>query len=931
MKAKPTVHVVSYTHWDREFRWEFELTRMKLVSCFDHLLEIMQKRRDYKSFLGDGQVGLLVDYLEIRPEQERTIRKLAAAGRLEIGPWYSLPDCATLNGESVLRNLQCGVKLSQSFGHVLRCGYNVFSFGQIAQLPQIYSHFGIDTIIFYKYMHPVRSKLPEFIWEAPDGTRAFASRLGREARWNFFFAGHIPIVYDRDPWDKAWRYDYGTLGKVFHTADPQGYGWFHEILDPETDFHPENVRKGFERTLETVRDTAAPDTLLFFDGTDFTEPHPLTPDIVKALQAQCGEEYDIRHSTLSAYLAELKERLRDRGDLQTVRGPMRDGPVGAVHSDVLTTHPEIKLVNARTENTLVRYAEPLSAMAYALGIDRYPDTYLSKAWKLLFESHPHDSIHGLGPTELAEGVVARLRQAGLVAQGLERAALGDLTKEIDTADVADATVFLAVHNTAAFSRSEVVEVWVDVPAEVALEQVVIEDADGRACRVQEIAREKTRAGLYHPRSRNMPYYCTRVHLLFWADGVPALGYRTFKVKWVAKREYPYPHEDWDAPRVVVDDLLAGPREAHNEHVALAIRPDGTFDVTDLASGRIYTGLNALLDSGDRGNMWMSDAPDQDTIIHSAGGQARIACVQHGPLSVRFRIEVALAVPARYDFVRQVRSEERVALPVVTELTLRKGSRYVEATTSLDNTARDHYLKVCFPTGLAARTTSADGSFSVTEYSTTPDLTCELARHPAQLWFDTSDGQDGLAILSRSTKDYEILDEGGRKTMAMGLVRGTRLRIPCDNRLWMEYPGDESAQSLGEAVHEYAILPHHGTWREAGLYRDALRFNQPLKACQFSRQRGRLPLAQSLVVIEDARLVLSAVKKADDRDSVLVRLFNPTDEPLQTGIHVGFDAVRAHVASMAETRVSKLALKDGRVELTVGRGQIVTVEFELKGR
>lgn len=928
---KPTVHVVSYTHWDREFRWEFEATRMKLVACLDHLLELMRSKPDYRSFLLDGQVGLLADYLEIRPEAEGFIRELVAAGRLEPGPWYTLPDCGTVNGESVLRNLQYGVQVAQGFGSVLRCGYNVFSFGQIAQLPQLYQHFGIDIIIFYKYMSPVRSPLPEFIWEAPDGTRAFASRLGREARWNYFFAGHIPIVYDRDPWEKGWRYDYGTLGKVFHTADPEGYGWFHEILDPETSFHPENIKKGFARTLETVRGTAVPETLLFFDGTDFTEPHPLTPEIVKALQEQCGGEYDIRHSSLSAYLAELKEGLRRHTGLKVVSGPMRDGPVGAVHSDVLTTHPEIKLANAHTENTLIRAAEPLSALAWALGIDRYPDTYLQKAWKLLFQSHAHDSVHGLGPRELAEGNLARLRQAGLVAQGLERAALGNLTKEIATAEVADASVFLAVHNTAAFPRSEVVEAWIDVPAEVVLDQIVLEDPEGKPCLIQELSREKTRGGIYHPRSRNMPFYCTRVHLLFWADAVPALGYKTFKVKWIAKRDYPYPHEDWDAPRLVCGDLLTNPREARNEHLALTVAADGTFTVTELAGGRSYPGLHSLLDSGDRGNMWMSDAPDQDTLIQSRGGQASVSCVQHGPLAVRFRIETALAVPARYDFARQQRSAERVTLLVTTELVLRKGCRFVEAITTLNNTARDHYLKVCFPTGLAAQRTAADGSFSVTEYSTTPDLSCELARHPAQLWFDTGDGQDGLAILSRSTKDYEILDDGGRKTMAMGLVRGTRLRIPCDNRLWMEYPGDESSQGLGETVHQYAVLPHRGDWREAGLYGEALRLNQPLKACQFGRQAGRLPLAQSLVAIADSRLVLSAVKKAEARASVLVRLFNPTGEALSSVIATGFGARRAHLVTMAETRLAELPLRDGRVEATVGRGQILTVEFELGSR
>lgn len=928
---KKTVHVVSYTHWDREFRWEFELTRMKLVDCLDRLLETMKEKPAFSHFLMDGQACLLDDYLEIRPEQAGTIRDLVAARRLEIGPWYTLPDCATLNGESVIRNLQYGMRVSRQFGGVLKCGYNVFSFGQIAQLPQIYRHFGIDVIIFYKYMSPVRSALPEFIWEAPDGTRAFASRLGREARWNFFFAGHIPIVYDRDPWNKAWRYDYGTMGKVVHTADPEGYGWFHEILDPETGFHKENIRKGFERTIETLQGTAAPDSLLFFNGTDFTEPHPLTPEIVDELQTQCGAEYDIRQSTLTAYLNDLRKCLARRDDLAVVKGPMRDGPVGAVHSDVLTIHPELKLANARTENALVRYAEPLSAIAFALGIDRYPDTYLAKAWKLLFQSHAHDSVHGLGPKEMARAGVARLQQAGLVAQGLERRALGSLTKEIKTDTVDDATLFLAVHNTAAFARSEVVEAWVDIPAEVALADVVIEDMNGGACQLQELSRENTRAGLYHPRSRNMPFYCTRVHLLFWAEAVPALGYKTFKLKWTARRDYPYPHEEWDAPRIPSGELLSGPNEARNEHIALRVAADGTFAVTDLAGNRTYDNLHEFVDSGDRGNMWMSESPDQDRIVRSRGTPAGVTCVLHGPLAAVFRIETHLTVPARFDFSRQERSDVTVTLPIVTELTLRKGSRYVEVRTTVTNTARDHYLKVCFPTGLDARTTAADGSFSVTEYPAEPDLRCELARHPAQLWFDTGDGENGLAILSRSTKDYEIVREGGTATMAMGLVRSVRLRIPCDNRLWMDYPGDESAQSLGENVHHYAVRPHRQTWQDADLYADALGFNQPLKPCQFGRQDGRLPLESCFVEVANRKLVLSAVKKAEDRNSVLVRFFNPTGEDLRTCVNAGFAFSRARAVTMSEKAGRELPIRGQGVELDVGRGQIVTVEFDVPRR
>ena len=926
------VHIVTYTHWDREFRWEFERTRMRLVDLFDHLFEIMEQKPDYRSFLCDGQLTLIEDYLEIRPEMKDKVKQFVQAGRLEIGPWFTLPDCAPIQGESVVRNIQYGVKKSAEYGDPLKCGYNVFSFGQIGQLPQIYADFDIDNIVFYKYMDPKKSKYHEFIWEAPDGTRALASHLGPEARWNFFFAGHIPIVYDKDAWDKRWQYTWGELGKVFHTANPDDYGWFYDILDPETSYHPENLRFGMERALKTVEGTAAPDCVLMFEGTDFTEPHPLTPEIIKALQQEYEGELEIVHSTLTDYLTELKEKLKDRADLDVVKGPMRDGPVGSIHTDVFSTHPEVMIENSHAENTVVRYAEPLSAIAWKHGLAPYPDTYLEKLWKLLFQSHAHDSMHGLGPVTLAEGEVARLKQAAIIGAGLERKGLENITKEISTEKYTDTDYFLAVHNPSSFARSEVVEAYVDIPKDVILKYLIVEDTDGNPVKVQEAERcSNVRAGIYHPRSRNMPFYCTKVHVFFEAKDIPAMGYKTYKIKWAEKNEYPYPHEDWDAPRILANNLLSGVNQAENEYIRVKIAPDGTATVTDKLTGKVYEGLNYFMDMGDKGNMWTYDNLPCDKIISSVGEKAEVAVSVNGPLAVKFTAKLNMKLPARYDFANQVRSAETVDMPVTVEYTLKKGSKFLEVVTTIDNKARDHYLKVCMPTGLHAEKTWAEGSFMVTEFPVRPSddgevRGNELARHPAQMWYDLADEANGFAVLTDATKDYEILEDCDDQTLAMGLVRCTRLRIACDNRLWMEYPGDESSQSLRSFTYRYAFMPHTGKWEEAGLYNEALAFNAPLKICEFGRQNGMFSAEKSFLCIEGDNLVLSSVTKAEN-GAVCVRLYNPTDHAVEGCIAFGFDITEANSVRLDGKVKQTLAVANNAVSLSVGRGKIVTVEVK----
>ena len=71
-----TIHLISHTHWDREWYLTFQQFRLKLVHLIDRVLEILQDDQDFKYFLLDGQTILLDDYLQIRPEKETELRKL---------------------------------------------------------------------------------------------------------------------------------------------------------------------------------------------------------------------------------------------------------------------------------------------------------------------------------------------------------------------------------------------------------------------------------------------------------------------------------------------------------------------------------------------------------------------------------------------------------------------------------------------------------------------------------------------------------------------------------------------------------------------------------------------------------------------------------------------------------------------------------------
>ena len=145
---KKKMHVISNTHWDREHRHSFQYTRLMLVKLLDDLIDIMEKDPEYKYFTLDGQSVMIHDYLEVKPHMRARLEKLVKDGRILIGPWYSLVDCYSVNPESIIRNLLYGDMVCREFGEPMKVGYSIFSFGQIAQLPQIYNGFGINDIMF---------------------------------------------------------------------------------------------------------------------------------------------------------------------------------------------------------------------------------------------------------------------------------------------------------------------------------------------------------------------------------------------------------------------------------------------------------------------------------------------------------------------------------------------------------------------------------------------------------------------------------------------------------------------------------------------------------------------------------------------------------------------------------------------------------------
>ena len=142
------VHIISHSHWDREWYLPFESHRMQLVELFDNLFDLFENDPEFKSFHLDGQTIVLDDYLEIRPENRDKVQRYIDEGKLKIGPFYILQDDYLISSEANVRNTLIGQAECAKWGKST----------QIGSLPRYLWKYGASTSNSSKIRYP-RSSL----------------------------------------------------------------------------------------------------------------------------------------------------------------------------------------------------------------------------------------------------------------------------------------------------------------------------------------------------------------------------------------------------------------------------------------------------------------------------------------------------------------------------------------------------------------------------------------------------------------------------------------------------------------------------------------------------------------------------------------------------------------------------------------------------
>lgn len=336
--SRNPVFAYYHTHWDREWYLPFRMYQYRLTQVIDTLLETVESGQ-IPCFTLDGQTILMDDYLALRPQAQGRLQALIQSDRVSIGPWYVMPDCFLVSGESLIRNLQLGMADAETWGETTFTGYLPDTFGHPQDLPMILTQLGLQSAIVWRGIKPQQ---PFFNWQSPSGDSVLTLHLTQ-----------------------------GYFQHIFH----MGTG-------------PEDEKQAFESWHKAVLETATPRMpLLFPVGADHLG---IVPDAPKRLAAICPTAQAI---TPDRFMQNAQAIVHPEA-LPTVEGELNRPDAAYVLPGVFSSRMYLKQQNRVLEWRLTRQLEPLLALGELLGCGMAYTGELDLLWRTLLQNHPHDSICG---------------------------------------------------------------------------------------------------------------------------------------------------------------------------------------------------------------------------------------------------------------------------------------------------------------------------------------------------------------------------------------------------------------------------------------------------------------------------------------------------------------------------------------------------------
>ncbi|MFQ6108683.1 MAG: alpha-mannosidase [Candidatus Aminicenantales bacterium] len=589
------------------------------------------------------------------------------------------------------------------------------------------------------------------------------------------------------------------------------------------------------------------------------------------------EDYDkqgifpeVKHLRVSEYLEGLRKK-----NLESL--PVwKDELYLEYHRGTYTTQAETKKFNRKSE-VLLSNTEKLASLALLFG-KKYKQDLIQSAWERVLMNQFHDILPGSSIAAVYRDAKESYLEAQRLLGSVLKESLLHLARRIDTERGRKGTPLL-VFNPLSWMSNGVVKA--KLPPGLDKDVFVLgEDNEKVSSQV-----------LSSPEGKI---------LCFIAKDVPALGYRVYTIKKGKKTPS-------------AGSLKVGQTFLENRYFSIHLHPKtgniiSLFDKQAkkevLSSEACGNEIQLFEDRPARWDAWNIGYTGRSWKLERADN---IRIRQKGPVLASLRVEksfLGLSKARRSptpDFPSSFFSQEIILYEDIPRIDIHMEADWWEEHT---------LLKVAFPVDIRSSRATYEIPFAFVQRPTSRNTPWERARFevPAMRWADLSEESYGVSLLNESKYGCDIKDS---------TIRLTLLRSPT----WPDPMADR-----GKHRFSYALFPHQGDWKKADTVRRGYEFNFPLISSLVSPHSGELPPFFSFFKTSPSNIILATVKKTEDRQSLILRLYEAEGTPTQAQITIFRRPKKVYELDLMENRLHSLPPKENVITLEFGKLEIKTIEL-----
>ncbi|HLZ42626.1 MAG TPA: alpha-mannosidase [Candidatus Sulfotelmatobacter sp.] len=724
------------------------------------------------------------------------------------------------------------------------------------------------------------------------GKRYFQKNFGVDIKigWNpdsFGYNYQLPQIYKRSGMDYfvtqklLWAHEFTTFPyKFFWWQSPDGsrlLTYFpHDYAESIDADHMATDASIWMPSIYGKKLTDSPEMMYLYGvGDHGGGPTRTMLDHAEQLRAPSTVYPKLKYSFASEFFSDMEKKL------PSMQVPTWDGELYfQYHRGVFTTQSETKRRIRRSEENVLN-AEKFASLAALYGRP-YPQDGMERVWKNLLFDHFHDIMPGSG---IAVNYLDAKRNLETVDRAANDVTFGSLREIAAHVNTQGEGAPVLVFNSLSWPRTEVSEVEAQLPKPA--KQIEVVDSKGKAAEIQLLSLDPA----------------THRAKLLLLSSTPSLGYETYFVK-AATSAAPV----HSMLKAIADTL-------ENEFIRVKVDPQSgcitsLFDKRSgteaLAPAETDTGgpkdrvcgnlLQTFVDKPQRWDAWNIDADFEK---------------QHWDLDRADEVKVTESGPLRA--VIEIKNHFQNST-FVRDITLYAGVPRVDVKMQVEWHEKHILLKVAFPVSAHNDKATFEIPYGSVERPTTRNTPAEQAQFevPAYRWADLSDAKHGFSLLNDSKYGYDAKGN---------VLRLSLLRSP----EWPDPHADE-----GHHEFTYSLYPHGGGWKEAMTIRRGYELNYKLLSLPSGRHQGDLAAEHSFVQVANDNVIVTAVKKAEDENALVVRYYEWAGKAGEVTVQLPPGAQSASETNLMEKPISDLPVSNGAVRVPTKPYEIKTIKVQISG-